>query len=389
MKRLVYALLGFFLLVSLRGESLKEKAERIVKEAIIIDAHEDVPTTLLKEDVSARREKGHFDLPRAFLGGLVAPCFAIYTPHSYDDNHPAEFALREIAGVYRFASRNSDRVLIAFSWKDILKAKREGKLAIIITMENSSPVESPSQLLLWRRLGLRMAILTHMKTNKYADSSTDKEKWGGLSPQGKEMVKAMNRLGILVDVSHLSDKAAQQAIQLAELPPVASHSCARALNPVERNLPDYLIRAIASKGGVIGVNFFPVFLSPKVSKKWKEVYGVFKKKLKEEGRKKAVEFLHREMKELPKADVKDVVRHIKYIANLVGIEHVGLGTDFEGISVAPMGLEDVSQFKNLVCEMLKEGFSEREIKMVLGENFLRVFRKADEVYWKNFPWMAK
>ncbi len=389
MKRLVYALVGLFLLGALKGESLQEKAERIVREAIIIDAHEDVPTTLLKEDVSVRRGKGHFDLPRAFLGGLTAPCFAIYTPHSYDNNHPAEFALREVAGVYRFAYQNSDRVLIAFSWKDILRAKGEGKLAIVVTMENSSPVEDPSQLLVWRRLGLRMAILTHMRTNRYADSSTDKEKWGGLSPQGREMIKVMNRLGTLVDVSHLSDKAAEQAIELTELPPVASHSCARALNPVERNLPDYLIKAIASKGGVIGVNFFPVFLSPEVSSRWKEVYGEFKRKLKEEGREKAVEFLHRQMDKLPKTDVKDVVKHIKYIADLVGIEHVGLGTDFEGISVAPVGLEDVSQFKNLVYEMLKEGFSEGEVKMVLGENFLRVFRRADEVYWKNFPWMAK
>ncbi len=377
------------LLAPLRAGNLWERADRIVKETIIIDAHQDVPTTLLKEDVSQPRAKGHFDLPRAFLGGLTAPCFAIFTSNTYDENHPAEFALRELARVYEFALKNRDRVLIAYSYRDILKAKREGKMAIVITMENSSPIENPSQLLLWKKLGLRMAILTHMSTNKYADSATDQEKWGGLSPQGKEMIKRMNLLGILVDVSHLSDKAAAQAIELTTLPPVASHSCVRAFNPIARNLPDSLIKAIASKGGVIGINFFPVYLSPKVYKKWQEIYGEFRKKMKSEGREKAVEFLKGKVKELPTVGVKDVVKQIKYIADLVGIDHVGLGSDFEGISVTPRGLEDVSMYKNLVYEMLKEGFSEEDIKKVLGENFLRVFRVADKRYWKNFPQMAK
>ena len=385
---LIFTILSF-LLAPLRAGDLWEKADRILKEAIIIDTHQDVPTTLLKEDVSRRRAKGHFDLPRAFLGGLTAPCFAIFTSNSYDENHPAEFALRELARVYEFAFKNRDRVLIAYSYRDILKAKKSGKMAIVITMENSSPIEDPSHLLLWKRLGLRMAILTHMSTNKYADSATDQEKWGGLSPQGREMVKRMNLLGILVDVSHLSDKAAAQAIELTTLPPVASHSCVRALNPIPRNLPDNLIKAIASRGGVIGINFFPVYLSPKVYQKWQGIYGEFKERMKREGREKAVKFLKEKVKELPKIGIKEVVKQIKYIAALVGIDHVGLGSDFEGISITPRGLEDVSMYKNLVYEMLKEGFSEEDIKKVLGGNFLRVFRVADERYWKNFPEMAK
>ncbi len=360
-----------------------------MKEAVIIDAHEDVPTTLLKEDVSARRERGHFDLPRAFSGGLTAPCFAIFTPHSYDRDHPMEFALRELAAVYNFVNSHGDRVMLAYSWKDILRAKREGKLAVVVTMENSSPVEEPSHLPMWRHLGLRMAILTHMKSNKYADSATDRERWGGLSPQGKEMVRAMNRLGILVDVSHLSDKAAEQAIEISELPPVASHSCVRALNPIERNIPDHLIKAIGARGGVIGVNFFPVYLSPRVYARWKEIYAEFLKRVKEEGRERAIKFLREQMKELPRVGVKDVVRHIRYISDLVGIDHVGLGTDFEGISITPEGLEGVDKIKNLVYEMLREGFSEGDIKKVLGENFLRVFRRADEVYRRNYPEAGK
>ncbi len=390
MRKVIFLLSALiFLIFPLKSESLWEKADRIIKQSVIIDAHEDVPTTLLKEDVSSRREKGHFDLPRAFLGGLTAPCFAIFTSNVYDNNHPAEFALRELAGVYEFAYKNRDRVLIAHSYLDILRAKQQGKMAIVITMENSSPIEDPAQLLLWKRLGLRMAILTHMKTNMYADSATDEEKWGGLSPRGKEMVRMMNRQGILVDVSHLSDRAAAQAIELTTLPPVASHSCVRNLNPIPRNLPDHLIKAIAAKGGVIGVNFFPVYLSREVYGKWQEVFSRFREILKKEGREKAREFLREKTRQLPRVGVAQVVEQIKYIAKLVGIEHVGLGSDFEGISITPEGLEDVSKFRNLVYEMLRQGFSEREIKMVLGGNFLRVFRKADEAYWQNFPDMAK
>lgn len=360
-------------------DPLWQKAEEIVRTSIIIDAHEDTPTTMLREDVSVLRNKDHFDLSRAFMGGLTAPCFAIFTNHKYDNNHPAEFALRELSKVYEFAFQHRDKVLIAYSYKDILRAKREGKLAIIITMENSSPIKDPSQLLLWKRLGLRMAILTHMKTNKYADSSTDKEKWGGLSPEGKEMVKRMNELGILVDVSHLSDKAAAQAIELATLPPVASHSDARALNNVPRNLSDELIKAIAQKDGVIGVNFFPYFLSKKVKEPW-EAFWKKARELRKQYGEKANEMIEKERKKLPNADISEVVKHIKYISNLVGVEHVGLGSDFEGISMAPKGLEDVTKFKNLVYELLKEGFTEKQIKMILGENFLRVFKKADEAY---------
>jgi len=379
---LLLILLIPFLLFSQQTDPLWQKAEEIVKNSIIIDAHEDVPTTMLKENVSVKRTKGHFDLPRAFLGGLTAPCFAIYTNHRYDNNHPAEQGLHALEKVYEFAYQNKDRVLIAYSYKDILRAKQQGKMAIIITMENSTPIENPSQLLIWKRLGLRMAILTHMKTNKYSDSSTDIEKWGGLSPEGKEMVKRMNELGILVDVSHLSDKAAAQAIELTTLPPVASHSCVRALNNVARNLPDDLIKAIAAKDGVIGINFFPVFLSEKVSKEWEKLMSRYNE-LREKYGENAREIIRQEMKNLPKATVKDVVRHIKYISNLVGVEHVGLGSDFEGISFTPEGLEDVTMFKNLVYELLKEGFTEEQIKKILGENFLRVFKKADEAYWKN------
>lgn len=382
MKKKLALLLLFLLPIFLfsGNNPLWQKAEEIVKTSIIIDAHEDIPTTMLSEDVSVLRNKGHFDLPRAFMGGLTAPCFAIFTNNKYDDNHPAEFALRELSNVYEFAFQHRDKVLIAYSYKDILRAKKEGKLAIIITMENSSPIENPSQLLLWKRLGLRMAILTHMKTNKYADSSTDQEKWGGLSPEGKEMVKRMNELGILVDVSHLSDKAAAQAIELTTLPPVASHSDARALNDVPRNLPDELIKAIAQKDGVIGVNFFPYFLSKKVKEPW-EAFWKKAEELRKQYGVKADELIKEERKKLPNADISDVVKHIKYIANLVGVEHVGLGSDFEGISMAPEGLEDVTKFKNLVYELLKEGFTEKQIRMVLGENFLRVFKRADETYW--------
>ncbi len=382
-KKLALLLLFLFPLLLFSGKDpLWQRAEQIVKTSIIIDAHEDIPTTMLNEDVSVLRNKGHFDLPRAFMGGLTAPCFAIFTNHKYDNNHPAEFALRELANVYEFAFQHKDKVLIAYSYRDILKAKEEGKLAIIITMENSSPIEDPSQLLLWKRLGLRMAILTHMKTNKYADSSTDEEKWGGLSPEGKEMVKRMNQLGILVDVSHLSDKAAAQAIQLTTLPPVASHSDARALNDVPRNLPDYLIKAIAEKGGVIGVNFFPYFLSERVKGPWEEFWKKAGELRKQYG-KEADEMIKKERKKLPNADIKDIVRHIKYMVNLVGVEHVGIGSDFEGISMAPRGFEDVTKFKNLVYELLKEGFTEKQIRMILGENFLRVFKKADEAYLKG------
>ncbi len=387
MKKVGLCFLFLFVVWGLSAEKMDkklwEKAVKIAKSSIVFDLHEDVPSHMLSSDMSKDREKGQSDLPKLIRGFVSAPVFAIYTPHSLDEKNPASHAIKEFKEVYKFVYRNKDKVEIAYTTKDLKRIFSEGKIAIVLSMENCSPIKDEGYLYLYYRLGLRMAILTHMRSNRYADSSTDEEKWGGLSEEGKKMVQLMNKLGIVLDVSHLSDKAAMQVIKLSRAPVIASHSGVRAINDVSRNLSDELIKAIAEKGGVIGVCFVPEFLDPEVNeniKALRQEARKLRKKYKDnrEAYQKAVKELIASFK-FKRTSIEKVVEHIKYIANLVGVDHVAIGSDFEGTFMTPKGLENVSKMPNLVYHLLKAGFSEKEIRKILGENFLRVWEKVEEV----------
>ncbi len=395
-KRLNILFISFFIILSLsysKELSLKEKAIKIIRNSIVVDTHEDTPTTIYKGvDISVRRDRGNIDFPRLIEGGVNSPVFAVWISNNMDEDNPEVYALKVITKTLKVIKENSKIAEIAYSVDDIRRITQKGKIAITLSFENSSPMHNPEYVDVFYKLGIRMASLTHMSTNYLSDSATDKEKWGGISPMGERIIKRMNELGMIIDVSHLSDKAVEDILRISKAPIIASHSCVRTLaQDVKRNLPDELIKKIAIRGGLIDVNFASFYLDGTMGKKYKEIKEKYKEKIKELERKyptkgkeyeKAIRTIKNNQKteyEKVKPDLKIVVKHIKYIRDLVGIEHVGLGTDFEGIgNSSPIGLEDITKIPDLVEEMLKQGFTEEEIKKFLGMNFIRFYKQVEK-----------
>jgi len=386
------ALLAFPLLSSKKTTDLKSKAIELIRSSIVADTHEDTPTTIYEgKSITIRREDGQIDFPRMLEGGLNSPVFAIWIPNKLDNKNPEVYALKVMAATLREIYKNEKLVEIAYSSDDIQRIVKSGKIAITFSLENSSVFHSVEYVDIFYKLGIRMASLTHMSSNYLSDSSTGKEKWSGLSPLGKEIIRRMNKVGMIVDVSHLSDKAVEDILSISTAPIIASHSCARALAEHPRNLSDKLIMTIAAKGGLIDVNFASFYLDgnllkryKEISKKYKKLKAQIEKKYPNKGEKykKEIEELKRAQKKeyySVKPDLKIVVRHIKYIKELVGIDHVGIGSDFEGIgNSAPKGLEDVTHLPDLVVEMIKAGFTDSEIKKVLGLNFIRLYKEVEK-----------
>ncbi len=396
MKKLLKVALTTFFAISLlfsgQNNDLKKKAIKIIRESIVADTHEDTPTTIYRgKSITIRRSEGQIDFPRMLEGGLNAPVFAIWIPNKLDEKNPEVYALKVMAATLKEIYKNEKVSEIAYSSDDIKRIVESGKIAITFSLENSSVFHSPEYVDIFYKLGIRMASLTHMSTNYLSDSSTDKEKWGGISPLGEEIIRRMNKVGMIIDVSHLSDKAVEDILEISSAPIIASHSCARALAEHPRNLTDKLIKAIAEKGGLVDVNFASFYLDgtlrdkyKKISKKYKKMKEELDKKYQNGG--KEYEEKIKELKEMQKKeyysikpDLSIVVKHIKYIKNLVGIDHVGIGSDFEGIgNSAPRGLEDITKLPDLVVEMLKAGFSESDIKKILGLNFLRLYKEVEK-----------
>ena len=362
---------------------LWQKALRIHQSAIVLDTHVDVTMRIFHEnfDIGKRHSDGHFDLPRAREGGLDGLFFSIFVPNRMDTLHPAHYALELIDAVYNAVARYPDQIEMAFTSEDVRRIHREGKIAALMGMENGSPIEHSLGLLRdFYRLGVRYITLTHSKPNDISDSATDTARWGGLSDFGKQVVREMNRLGMLVDVSHLSDDAIRDVLSISQTPVIASHSSVRALAHHPRNLPDELIKGIARNGGVIQINFYSGYLSDE----YNQAYQKAKKELAPEIAALKEHFADDENAywrayiklferyHIPVPDASVIVDHIDYVVNLVGIDHVGLGSDFDGVSSLPKRMDDVSRLPLITYIMLKRGYSEEEIRKVLGGNLLRV-----------------
>lgn len=372
-------------------ETVKEKALRIVKNSVVADTHQDTPTIIYEGiDILEDSEKRQVDFPKMIRGGINSPVFAIWISNSKDNKDPEIYALKVLSKTMGVIGKSSKFCDLSLSCDDITDITGKGKIAITFSLENSSVFHSVEYVDIFYRLGIRMASLTHWSSNFLCDSSTGKEKWGGLSPLGEKIIKRMNEVGMIVDISHLSDKSVEDILKISSAPIIASHSCVRKLGDHKRNLNDELIKKIAEKGGLIDINFASFYLDTdaknEMSKIWKEygvLYSNLKKKYPDEGieYKKEKEILDKNRKKRGsglRVGLSRVVDHIKYIRDLVGIDFVGIGTDFEGIGdTAPIGLEDASKMPNLVVEMLKEGFNEAEIKKVLGQNFLRLYKKVE------------
>ncbi len=368
----------------------RAEAERLAQDAIIVDGHIDVPFRLWRrdEDVAQSTEGGDFDFPRAEAGGLDAAFMSIYIPVERQSDYAAARQLADslIDRVARIAEEAPEKFALATSPEDVRRHHREGRVALPLGMENGAPVgEDLSNLAYFYDRGIRYITLAHAEANQISDSSYDEE-WphNGLSAFGEEVVQEMNRLGILVDVSHITDAALEDVLRVAEAPVIASHSSARTFTPgFERNLGDDGLRAIAENGGVVMINFGSTFLRGPYQEEGDAIREAITAHLEEneiapdspEGRR----YFQEERRANPVGTVADVADHIDHVVELVGVEHVGLGSDFDGVFALPEGLQDVSMYPNLVEELLRRGYSEADVRLILGENALRVWEEAERV----------
>jgi len=371
-------------------ETTAVKARRLTQEFILVDTHVDVPYRMQQgiEDISSETESGDFDFARAREGGLNAPFMSIYVPSSYESNGRARaFADELIDMVEGFEQKWPDKFRIARSVQDVRSQFSAGVISLPMGMENGAPIEGDLENLRhFYRRGIRYITLTHSKANHICDSSYDSNKrWGGLSPFGREVVAEMNRLGIMIDISHVSDEAFYDVAGLTTAPLIASHSSCRRFTPGwERNMDDAMIRRLAEGGGVIQINFGSAFISGEYQQEFEKARLAMEVHMARNGLSEVSEQARTFMDEylkghpLPAVDVEDVADHIDHVVSLVGIDHVGIGSDFDGVGDSlPNGLKDVSQYPNLVRVLLDRGYSAGEVEKICSGNLLRVWEEVE------------
>ena len=383
------------------ADDLAARARKLHQQAIVVDSHVDAPDALSRKwaDVAQRGATDHFDIPRAREGGLTAPFFAIYVAASYaEKGGAARRALDLIDLTRRIVDAHPADMAAAASVADIRRAKKEGRIAVLMGIEGGHAIEdSLGALRLFHALGVRYMTLTHINSNHWADSSgpffmpdfnpADSRLHGGLSDFGRAVVREMNRLGMMVDVSHVSDETIDDVLAASRAPVFASHSSCRAIADMPRNLTDDQIRRIAEKGGVVMINIGSYFLDPKSIEAYRAdtarlqpEYDRIKKEFPDDaparmeawGKVRETEPKHR-------TGWTTAVDHIEHVLKIGGSQAAGLGTDFDGISDPPEGLDDVSMLPRITEELLRRGHPPDEVRGVLGENFLRYFAKVEAV----------
>lgn len=375
------------------NQNLLSKAKQLAKNYLIADTHIDLPSTLYNEwfDVSIKSEIGEFDYPRAIYGGVDVAFMSIYTSPSLEGTGKSKVkADSMIALVHKMVNDWPDKFAFVNSTADIEEQFGKGKVLLTMGMENGSPIENNlNNLEEFYDKGVRYITLAHYKWNHISDSANDTiRKWNGISPFGEQVIKEMNRLGIMIDVSHISDNAFYDVIRLSKAPVIASHSSCRYFIPgLERNMSDEMIKTLATHNGVIQINFGNFFLRNEIYKQMEEGDAEINKYIEDHNlnpnSKEADEYERKYQKEHPllKATVKDVADHIDHVVKLVGADYVGLGSDFNGVGKGnlPVGLEDASKFPNLVYELLSRGYKDADIKKILGKNLLRVWKEAENI----------
>ncbi|WP_020413826.1 dipeptidase [Microbulbifer sp. ANSA001] len=387
------SLLLIILLTACSNETnvdLQTRARKLVQENILIDGHIDVPYRLSKEnvDVGLSTTGGDFDFPRAKSGGLNAPFMSIYIPAEKEkDGSARAYADQLIDNVEELVGKHPDKFAIPMSLNQLNRQVAQGKLSFPLGMENGAAIDgSIENLRHFYNRGVRYITLTHSKSNHISDSSYDKERpWQGLSDFGKQLVQEMNVLGVMVDVSHISDQAFWQVLEISQVPVIASHSSARHFTPdFERNMSDEMIKALAKKDGVIMINFGSTFISAKSRTSYAEINSAVDNFIKERNLVKENTEVKKYTEKLQKdkfiyADLNDVLDHFDHIRDLVGVDHIGIGSDFDGVGDSlPVGLKDVSEYPNLVLGLLKRGYSNDDIRKILGGNLLRVWQRNED-----------
>ncbi len=366
------------------------RAAALARSTLLVDTHIDVPFRLYRnpEDVSIATPDGDFDYPRAAAGGLDALFMSIYIPADVDAAGEARpFADGLIDAVETLAIDHPGKFAIATCTGDIATLKGTGKLAFAMGMENGGPIEgSLDNLDHFLARGIRYVTLTHSRSNHIADSSYDlNERWGGLSPFGKTLVPAMNQRGAMIDVSHVSDRAFWQILDLSDVPVIASHSSLRHYTPgFQRNMNDAMVKALGDNGGVIQINFGSGFLTAAAREYSNAREQATLRFRASEGlangdpRLLAFARTYTQKNPYPFADLDDVLDHIDRAVDLAGIEHVGIGSDYDGVGDSlPSGLKDVSEYPNLIAGLLDRGYSETDITKILSGNLMRVWGEVE------------
>jgi len=371
-------------------EELLERAGRIHREALVIDAHSDTTWRFMHEewDFTARHDDGHMDLPRMREGGINAQFFAVCkAQEAAKGSHDLlKQALDMVDGVHQAVGRYSDVMALATTADGVRAVVGEGKLAALIGIEGGYLIEDDLRLLrTYYRLGARYMTLTHGFHTTWADSAGIgvplQPEHGGLTDFGRDVVREMNRLGMMVDVSHVAESTLADVLEVSSAPVMASHSGCRAVADHPRNISDELIRAMAEKGGVVQIVFFPMFIDPEKVRVWRELrprIAKLQEQLKgDPGRfREERRAVSREMVEQP-SPASFIVDHIEHVIELVGDDHVGLGADWDGVSFLPEGMEDCSKLPYVTLELLRRGHSETTIRKVLGENTLRLMADVE------------
>jgi membrane dipeptidase len=379
------------------AHDVETRARELAQRLIILDGHIDAPYRLehsrdakgqLTDDISGRSKRGDFDYERARSGGLDVPFMSIYVPTRYEKHGARHFADKLIDLVTGVAEQHPEKFAIITSPSDARANAARGRISLALGMENGAPLEHKlTNVAYFHKRGIRYITLTHYKDNHIADSATDARRTHrGLSNFGKRVVKEMNRLGIMIDVSHVSDETFWQVLEHSRVPVIASHSSCRHFTPgFPRNMNDDMIRALGKAGGVIQINFGSGFLDDGVRKLQNERLKQLMAELKEQGLDAADPrsdpFKERFFAQhpLPRATIAQVADHIQHVVTLAGIEHVGLGSDFDGVGdTLPAGLKDVSQYPNLIRVLLERGYTDGQIEAVCSGNVLRVWQAAED-----------
>jgi membrane dipeptidase len=389
----VLAVLAIMTTVSAQQQpesALLDRARALHRQVPLIDGHNDYPWAvrekvqrdLDKLDITKPQPTIHTDIARLKAGGVGAQFWSVYTPSDFAGQTAVTATLEQIDIVHQMMRKYPQTFELALSATDVERIFKSGKIASMIGMEGGHSIDnSLAALRMFYRLGARYMTLTHAKNTAWADSATDTPQHGGLTPFGEQVVREMNWLGMLVDLSHVSPDTMTDAIAISEAPVIFSHSSARALNDVPRNVPDAVLQLLPKNGGIVMVTFVPGFLSPKVAA-WNNLQTAETTRLQQQFpndeavRKQGVDAWTK-ANPAPRATVADAADHIDHIRKVAGIDHIGLGGDFDGITSVPEGLEDVSTYPTLTAELLRRGYKEDEVKKILGLNLLRVWKAAE------------
>jgi membrane dipeptidase len=372
-----------------QGDALLERARRLHQQTPMIDGHNDLPWEIREKaqgdiarlDFQVSQPAQHTDVPRLRAGGVGGVFWAAYVP--VEAARPASYAMEQIDLVHRMAA-HSPALEMAYTAADVERIHREGRIASLIGIEGGHAIESSlGALRQFHALGVRYLTLTHSSTIDWADAATDTEKHGGLTRFGEEVVREMNRLGMLVDLSHVSPGTMSDALRVSQAPVIFSHSSARALADHPRNVPDSILARLKSNGGMVMINFYSGFVEPSAAGVMREMFTVQRAFREQhagdpEAARRAYDQWRRD-NPVPRGTIATVADHIDHVVKVAGVDHVGYGSDYDGVTTLPQGLDDVSRYPYLTAELLRRGYSDADVRKIIGGNLLRVMRQAEGV----------